>query len=125
IVRRNFPQATISDMIEDASQGISFVCNNIAEYGGDPNRIYLMGQSAGAHIAACTIVEQAIKEAGEGESTSWSLSQIKAYFGLSGGYNLFNLVDYFHSRGLYRSIFLRFDLLQYNGRGGITTAVFS
>lgn len=44
-----------------------------------------MGQSAGAHIAACAIVEQAIKEAGEGESTSWSLSQIKAYFGLSGG----------------------------------------
>ncbi|KHN37152.1 Isoprenylcysteine alpha-carbonyl methylesterase ICME [Glycine soja] len=29
-------------MIYDASQGISFVCNNIAEYGGDPNRIYLM-----------------------------------------------------------------------------------
>lgn len=44
-----------------------------------------MGQSAGAHIAACALVEQAIKEAGEGESTSWSLSQIKAYFGLSGG----------------------------------------
>ncbi|CAI8608707.1 unnamed protein product [Vicia faba] len=102
---RNFPQATISDMIDDASQGISFVCNNIAEYGGDPNRIYIMGQSAGAHIAACTILEQAIKEAGEGETT-WSLSQIKAYFGLSGGYNLFNLIDHFHSRGLYRSIFL-------------------
>ncbi|KAH1238720.1 putative isoprenylcysteine alpha-carbonyl methylesterase ICMEL1 [Glycine max] len=31
-----------SVMIYDASQGISFVCNNIAEYGGDPNRIYLM-----------------------------------------------------------------------------------
>ncbi|XVF42967.1 hypothetical protein PTKIN_Ptkin02bG0002400 [Pterospermum kingtungense] len=103
---RNFPQGTISDMVKDASQGISFVLNNIAEYGGDPNRIYLMGQSAGAHIAACTLVKQAIKEAGEGESVSWSVSQIKAYFGLSGGYNLFNLVDHFHSRGLYRSIFL-------------------
>ncbi|KAK8550078.1 hypothetical protein V6N13_055633 [Hibiscus sabdariffa] len=103
---RNFPQGTISDMVEDASQGISFVCNNIAEYGGDPNRIYLMGQSAGAHIAACTLINQAIKEAGEGDSTSWSVSQIKAYFGLSGGYNLFNLIDHFHSRGLYRSIFL-------------------
>ncbi|KAI4313993.1 hypothetical protein L6164_026936 [Bauhinia variegata] len=102
---RNFPQGTISDMIADASQGISFVCNNIAQYGGDPNRIYLMGQSAGAHIAACTLVEQAIKEAGEGESISWSVSQIKAYFGLSGGYNLLNLIDHFHSRGLYRSIF--------------------
>ncbi|KAK6133800.1 hypothetical protein DH2020_032511 [Rehmannia glutinosa] len=81
---RNFPQGTISDMVKDASQGISFVCNNIAEYGGDPNRIYLMGQSAGAHIAACALLEQAIKEAG-GEKTSWSVSQIKAYFGLSGG----------------------------------------
>lgn len=103
---RNFPQGTMSDMVKDASQGISFVCNNIAEYGGDPNRIYLMGQSAGAHIAACSLLDQAIKESTEGESTSWSVSQLKAYFGLSGGYNLLNLVDYFHSRGLYRSIFL-------------------
>ncbi|GAB4828937.1 Probable isoprenylcysteine alpha-carbonyl methylesterase icmel1 [Ancistrocladus abbreviatus] len=102
---RNFPQGTISDMVQDASQGISFVCNNIAEYGGDPNRIYLMGQSAGAHIAACTLIEQAIKES-SGQRVSWSVSQIKAYFGLSGGYNLFNLVDHFHNRGLYRSIFL-------------------
>ncbi|XP_019165093.1 PREDICTED: probable isoprenylcysteine alpha-carbonyl methylesterase ICMEL1 isoform X4 [Ipomoea nil] len=103
---RNFPQATIGDMVRDASQGISFMCNNAAEYGGDPNRIYLMGQSAGAHIAACALVEQAIKEAGKGQSVSWSVSQIKAYFGLSGGYNLLSLVDYFHSRGLYRSLFL-------------------
>ncbi|KHG23481.1 Isoprenylcysteine alpha-carbonyl methylesterase ICME -like protein [Gossypium arboreum] len=84
---RNFPQGTISDMVEDASQGISFICNNISEYGGDPNRIYLMGQSAGAHIAACTLVNQAIKETGEGDSVSWSVSQIKAYLGLSGGQN--------------------------------------
>ncbi|KAL0446939.1 UNVERIFIED_CONTAM: putative isoprenylcysteine alpha-carbonyl methylesterase ICMEL1 [Sesamum latifolium] len=62
---RNFPQGTISDMVKDASQGISFVCNHIAEYGGDPNRIYLMGQSAGAHIAACALLDKAIKEAGE------------------------------------------------------------
>ncbi|CAH9128855.1 unnamed protein product [Cuscuta epithymum] len=103
---RNFPQATIGDMVKDASQGISFVCNNASEYGGDPNRIYLMGQSAGAHISACALVEQAIQEAGEGLSTSWSVSQIKAYFGLSGGYNLLHLVDHFHNRGLYRSLFL-------------------
>ncbi|XP_024974232.1 probable isoprenylcysteine alpha-carbonyl methylesterase ICMEL2 [Cynara cardunculus var. scolymus] len=102
---RNFPQGTISDMVEDVSRGISFVCNNIADYGGDPNRIYLMGQSAGAHISSCALLKQAIKES-KGESTSWSVSQIKAYFGLSGGYNLTNLVDHFDRRGLYRSIFL-------------------
>lgn len=71
-------------MVEDVSQGISFVCNNIAEYGGDPNRIYIMGQSAGAHISSCVLFKQAIKEF-KGESTSWNVSQIKAYFGLSGG----------------------------------------
>ncbi|XP_044468540.1 isoprenylcysteine alpha-carbonyl methylesterase ICME-like isoform X2 [Mangifera indica] len=102
---RNFPQGTISDMVNDVSEGISFVCNNIADYGGDPKRIYLMGQSAGAHISSCAVLEQTIKES-RGESTSWSVSQLKAYFGLSGGYNLFNLVDHFHNRGLYRSIFL-------------------
>ncbi|XP_047330856.1 probable isoprenylcysteine alpha-carbonyl methylesterase ICMEL1 [Impatiens glandulifera] len=105
---RNYPQGTISDMVDDSSRGIAFVCNHIGEYGGDPNRIYLMGQSAGAHIAACTLIEQAMKETGEGDnSTSWSLSQIKAYFGLSGGYNMFNLVDHFHSRGLFRSLFFK------------------
>ncbi|XP_039034809.1 probable isoprenylcysteine alpha-carbonyl methylesterase ICMEL2 isoform X1 [Hibiscus syriacus] len=102
---RNFPQGTISDMVKDVSQGVSFVCNLIARYGGDPNRIYLTGQSAGAHISSCVLLEQAIKES-RGENTTWSVSQIKAYFGLSGGYNLFNLVDHFHNRGLYRSIFL-------------------
>ncbi|XP_004304151.1 PREDICTED: probable isoprenylcysteine alpha-carbonyl methylesterase ICMEL2 isoform X2 [Fragaria vesca subsp. vesca] len=102
---RNFPQGTISDMVEDASRGISYICNNIADYGGDPDRIYLMGQSAGAHISSCALLEQAIKESKK-EEISWSVSQIKAYFGLSGGYNLFNLVDHFDSRGLYRSIFL-------------------
>jgi prenylcysteine alpha-carboxyl methylesterase len=43
-----------------------------------------MGQSAGAHIAACALMEQANKES-RGEQTSWDVAQIKAYFGLSGG----------------------------------------
>lgn len=43
-----------------------------------------MGQSAGAHIAACALLEQAVKES-RGERISWSVTQIKAYFGLSGG----------------------------------------
>ncbi|EOY20499.1 Alpha/beta-Hydrolases superfamily protein [Theobroma cacao] len=66
---RNFPQGTISDMVKDVSQGISFVCNIIGEYGGDPNRIYLMGQSAGAHVSACVLLEQAIRES-RGKNTS-------------------------------------------------------
>ena len=45
-----------------------------------------MGQSAGVHIAACALVDQAIKESDPTQSTTWSVSQIKSYFGLSGGY---------------------------------------
>ncbi|PWZ27840.1 putative isoprenylcysteine alpha-carbonyl methylesterase ICME [Zea mays] len=92
-------------MVSDASEAISFICNNVVSFGGDPNKIYLMGQSAGAHIAACALLEQAIKES-KGENTYWNVAQIKAYFGLSGGYNIQNLVDHFHECGLYCSIFL-------------------
>ncbi|KOM56082.1 hypothetical protein LR48_Vigan10g197400 [Vigna angularis] len=68
--------------------------------------VYLMGQSAGAHISSCALLEQAARESNKGENVSWSISQIKAYFGLSGGYNLLDLVDHFDNRGLYRQIFL-------------------
>lgn len=44
-----------------------------------------MGQSAGAHIAACALVEQAMKECGEAVHSAWSITQIRAYFGISGG----------------------------------------
>ncbi|KZV15094.1 protein GAMETE EXPRESSED 3 [Dorcoceras hygrometricum] len=81
---RNFPQGTISDMIDDISEGISYVCNNVVEFGGNPNKIYLMGQSAGAHISSCALLQQAVKES-SGEEILWSVSQIRAYFGLSGG----------------------------------------
>lgn len=116
---RNFPQGTVSDMVADVSEGISFICNNIAKYGGDPSRLYLAGQSAGAHLAACALVEQARKEserdsggkaseepASNEAELAWRASDFKAYFGISGGYNLYKLVDHFHSRGLYRTLFL-------------------
>ncbi|EFJ08258.1 hypothetical protein SELMODRAFT_170246 [Selaginella moellendorffii] len=104
---RNFPQGGISDMVADVSTALSFFCNNISSYGGNVDRLYLAGQSAGAHIASCALVNQARKEAIHGKcNLLWSATQFKAFFGISGGYNLFKLVDHFHNRGLYRSLFL-------------------
>uniref|UniRef100_A0A804UCD9 protein-S-isoprenylcysteine alpha-carbonyl methylesterase n=1 Tax=Zea mays TaxID=4577 RepID=A0A804UCD9_MAIZE len=65
---RNFPRGTISDVVSDGSEAISFICNNVVSFVGDPTKIYLMGQSAGAHIVACVLLEQALKES-KGEST--------------------------------------------------------
>lgn len=38
--------------IEDTAQAFAWVCNNIASYDGDANRLYLMGHSSGAHLVA-------------------------------------------------------------------------
>ncbi|KAJ7549467.1 hypothetical protein O6H91_07G054400 [Diphasiastrum complanatum] len=98
---RNFPQTGVSGMVEDIAKGISFFCQNI-------HKLYLAGQSAGAHLAACALIEQAKKEASEEIPTlAWRASQFKAFLGISGGYNLPALSHHFHTRGFYRSFFLR------------------
>ncbi|MCB2088067.1 MAG: alpha/beta hydrolase [Sphingomonadaceae bacterium] len=38
-------------MLEDSAAGVKWVYENIADHGGDPDRIYLMGHSAGAYNA--------------------------------------------------------------------------
>ncbi|KAK3289120.1 hypothetical protein CYMTET_3427 [Cymbomonas tetramitiformis] len=55
---RNFPQGTVSDMVLDVSQGVAWVMENIHRWGGDPDNITLMGQSAGAHLSALAVVRQ-------------------------------------------------------------------
>eukprot|EP00246_Nothoceros_aenigmaticus_P012513 TRINITY_DN3924_c0_g1_i1.p1 TRINITY_DN3924_c0_g1~~TRINITY_DN3924_c0_g1_i1.p1 ORF type:complete len:238 (-),score=43.41 TRINITY_DN3924_c0_g1_i1:395-1108(-) len=104
---RNFPQGKMEDMVEDISTGISFVVNNVEYFGGDPNRIFLAGQSAGAHLAAHTLVRQAKRQSRSDHAVlTWKSSDFNAFIGISGGYNLCKLVNHFHKRGLYRSIFV-------------------
>jgi arylformamidase len=38
--------------VDDVAAGIAWVHNNIAQYGGDPKRVFLLGHSAGAHLVA-------------------------------------------------------------------------
>ncbi len=38
--------------IDDATAALEWVIQNIAQYGGDPKRIYVAGHSAGGHLAA-------------------------------------------------------------------------
>lgn len=50
------------------------------------SRIYLVGQSAGAHLGACALLLQAEKQITDGTAgLTWISSQIKAYVALSGG----------------------------------------
>ncbi|GAA5478592.1 alpha/beta hydrolase [Haloferula helveola] len=59
------PEVTHPGHIEDVCKAIAWVEKNIAKHGGDPQQIYLIGHSAGAHLAALAAVDQTrLKKAG-------------------------------------------------------------
>lgn len=53
---RFIPHVTMETIVRDVAKSVGWVHANIASRGGDPNRIFLMGHSAGAQLAAllCT-----------------------------------------------------------------------
>lgn len=53
---RLLPAADMGTIVRDVAKAAGWVHNHIAEFGGDPKRIFVMGHSAGAQLAAliCT-----------------------------------------------------------------------
>ncbi|MBX6313073.1 MAG: alpha/beta hydrolase [Isosphaeraceae bacterium] len=53
---RLLPNVDMGTIVRDVAKSIHWVHDHIAEYGGDPNRLLVMGHSAGAQLAAliCT-----------------------------------------------------------------------
>jgi acetyl esterase/lipase len=49
---RLYPQVTFPSFVEDGASAVRWVRDHISTYGGDTNQLYLMGHSAGSHIAA-------------------------------------------------------------------------
>ncbi len=55
---RPSPQTTFSGTLRDVSAAYSWVCANIAQYGGDISRVFVSGDSAGGTLALySTVVE--------------------------------------------------------------------
>jgi len=49
---RVFPDSQFPDFVEDGAKAVRWSLDNAANFGGDPDQLYLMGHSAGAHLAA-------------------------------------------------------------------------
>ena len=49
---RLYPEVTFPAFVEDGAQALMRTREIVAQHGGDPERLFLMGHSAGAHIAA-------------------------------------------------------------------------
>jgi len=115
---RNFPQGTALDMLEDVNRGISWVLERCQYFGGDPERVHLVSQSAGAQIAGLALIKQAMKSCGRkvrhGASPPWDPLQIKGFVGVSGAYDLQELQKHLHGRGMYESLFR--DIFTLDGR---------
>lgn len=49
---RKYPQVKLDGFMTDAANAVGWTHAHVADYGGDPKNIFLMGHSAGAHIGA-------------------------------------------------------------------------
>ncbi len=49
---RIYPEVKFPAFLEDGAAAVDWTIRHAAEHGGDPHRVFLMGHSAGAHIAA-------------------------------------------------------------------------
>ncbi|MEQ1829513.1 MAG: alpha/beta hydrolase, partial [Pirellula sp.] len=54
---RLYPNVEMGTIIRDVAKSLGWVHKNIAKHGGDPNRIFVMGHSAGAQLAAIVCID--------------------------------------------------------------------
>src|SRR5436190_2155786 len=66
---RFVPQVTVKEMTGDVAKAIRWAHDHAQEFGGNPNSIFVMGHSAGAHLAALVCTDESYLKA-EGLSLS-------------------------------------------------------
>ncbi len=57
INHRLLPQVTMDVIIRDVARAMRWVHDHVAEYGGDPERVLVMGHSSGGQLAALTCTD--------------------------------------------------------------------
>lgn len=55
---RNYPWASVPSMVNDVDRSLAWTLENISNYGGDPDKVAVVGQSAGGHLACTALLKR-------------------------------------------------------------------
>jgi len=88
-----YPDATYPSMVEDVANAIAWTKQNIASYNGDPTRIIVGGQSAGAQLSAMALLDPAVQQLTTTEPA------LCGYFGISGVYDIADQYAFEYANG--------------------------
>jgi acetyl esterase/lipase len=86
---RIYPEVNYPEFLRDGARAVRWTRDHAAEFGGDPQRIFLMGHSAGAYNA----VMLALDRRWLGEVGMEPQTQIKGALGLAGPYDFLPITD--------------------------------
>ncbi|MGH8494658.1 MAG: alpha/beta hydrolase [Gammaproteobacteria bacterium] len=85
---RLYPQVRFPAFVDDAARVVAWTHANIDAYGGDPGRLFVMGHSAGAHLAAMVSLDENYRLRAGGVPGC-----IAGMIGLAGPYDFLPLED--------------------------------
>lgn len=85
---RQYPEVRFPVFLEDAAKAVSWTLSNVGAYGGSPQRVFLLGHSSGAHVAAMLALDPRYLEA---EKLRPSL--LRGMIGLAGPYDFLPIRD--------------------------------
>ncbi len=85
---RHYPEVHLAGFMEDAARAMCWAAAHAEDLGGDASRIFIMGHSAGAHIAALLALDS-----GWFTAIGQSAPRIAGLIGLSGPYDFLPLKE--------------------------------
>jgi acetyl esterase/lipase len=90
---RHYPEVKMPGFMADAARAAQWAALHAPDYGGDPERLFLMGHSAGAHMAALVTLDPRHFTAAAPPGVPARRPHIAGVIGLSGPYDFLPLQE--------------------------------
>ncbi len=85
---RKYPEVRMEGFMADAAHAVAWARGHAGEFGGDPQRLFVMGHSAGGHIGALLATDSSWLG-----SVSMQPRDLAGFIGLAGAYDFLPLTD--------------------------------